>query len=341
MKALARDRDKRFASAHEMMLALEQALPPEVRAHSEKNTEVFLHRLFAKRIAERNDALKSALLAADGVAAASNLDRPGTAQLRSQSTMRAVSVENGEPRPEVPARQPVVVSLAPRARRSRLALVAVAAGLVGAVGASVLHKAPLPVSTQRAGVDMGASVGSDATPKQVIDKQELPVPAAEQPPALTAISAEASARVEPSASATVPVKKRGTRRAESPAALPEVATPPVPVPAPLNGTSTSDPLDRRKSRALPILLGLPRRATLLLSVHIGASRRLLTTIGRHEDALDHVHVSTVRTRGLDLLAKTRARTQAGIRYGIPRVIQRYLHGIFANKWICRTGWPAT
>ena len=71
MKALARDRNNRFESAHEMMLALEQALPQEVQANSEKNTEVFLRRLFAKRIAERNDALKSALLAADGLVAPS------------------------------------------------------------------------------------------------------------------------------------------------------------------------------------------------------------------------------------------------------------------------------
>ena len=170
MKALARDRNDRFVSAHEMMLALEQSLPQEVQANSERNTEVFLRRLFAKRIAERNDALKSALLAADGLAALSTSDQAGAKQvLHSQSTMRAVSVENGEPRVEVPERQPVIVSLPPRRRKSPLLIVAIAAGLVGAIGAGVLHKSAQRVSAQRTGVDMGAPVAHAAAPAEALD----------------------------------------------------------------------------------------------------------------------------------------------------------------------------
>ena len=104
MKALARDRNDRFASAHEMMQAIEQALPREVQAHGERNTEVFLHRLFAKRIAERNAALKSALLAADG-AVRPSLDQPVAKQVRSESTMRAVSVGTSDPVPRLPSSQ--------------------------------------------------------------------------------------------------------------------------------------------------------------------------------------------------------------------------------------------
>jgi hypothetical protein len=94
MKALARDKDQRFASAHEMMVALEQALPGAVTANAEQNTEVFLRRLFEKRIAERHEALQAALKSA---MAGSTTPPSGIGPIfpRSQSTMRAVSVEAG------------------------------------------------------------------------------------------------------------------------------------------------------------------------------------------------------------------------------------------------------
>ncbi len=244
MKALARDRNDRFVSAHEMMLALEQALPREVQINSDKNTEVFLQRLFAKRIAERSDTLKSALLAADGSIAISTVDQAGTKQVHSQSTMRAVSVENGEPRLEVPDREPIIVSLAPRRRKSRVALAAIAACLVGAVGASVLHYSAQRVSAPRTGVDMGTSAAVAATHTGAIAERNAPTAPVDPLPIVTAMSAEPPARVAASAAPLVPSKKRDSRRVENPAALPEVAKPPAVVP--INPTSPLDPLDRRK-----------------------------------------------------------------------------------------------
>ncbi|HKQ68154.1 MAG TPA: serine/threonine-protein kinase, partial [Polyangiaceae bacterium] len=147
MKALARDRAERFDSAHEMMLALEQALPTAVRAHSDKNTEVFLHRLFEQRIAERAATLRAALDDAD---AGTELSTPArqVALPRSQSTMRAVSVESiGEdvhfhssilpPAPQVPS-----LRATGRLTRALVATLAAAATLVLATSASrLLHRA--------------------------------------------------------------------------------------------------------------------------------------------------------------------------------------------------------
>jgi serine/threonine-protein kinase len=249
MKALARDRNNRFESAHEMMLALEQALPQEVQANSERNTEVFLRRLFAKRIAERKDALKNALLAADGLVALSTSDQTVAKQVHSQSTMRAVSVENGEPRVEVSERQPVIVTLPPRRRRSPLLIVAIAAGLLGTIGAGILHKSAQRAAAQRTGVDMGAPVAHAAAPTEALDRHDLPMVAKEAVPIVnTASSADLPPQVGPSTAPSVPSKKRGTRRAESTPASPEAASlpAPAPAPAPLNASPAGDPLDRRK-----------------------------------------------------------------------------------------------
>jgi serine/threonine-protein kinase len=61
MKALARDREQRFASAHEMMLALEQTLLAAPAASAEKATESLLSSLFEEQRVERHRALEAAL----------------------------------------------------------------------------------------------------------------------------------------------------------------------------------------------------------------------------------------------------------------------------------------
>ena len=176
------------------------------------------------------------------------IDQAGAKQvLHSQSTMRAVSVENGEPRVEVSERQPVIVSLPPRRRKSRLLIVAIAAGLVGAIGGGVLHKSSQRASAQRTGVDMGAPVAHAAAPTEALDKHDVPMVAKEPVPIVNAASsAEPPPQVGPSTAPLVLSKKRATRRAESTPASPEAASLPAAAPAPLNASPAGDPLDRRK-----------------------------------------------------------------------------------------------
>ncbi len=94
LKALARDRQERFASAREMMEALETALPPAERAQGERETEPLLRRLFESRIAERAIALNAAIRRADGDVAALELIDPRYPM--SHPSMRAVALRTSE-----------------------------------------------------------------------------------------------------------------------------------------------------------------------------------------------------------------------------------------------------
>jgi serine/threonine protein kinase len=93
MKALAQDKHLRFASAEEMGIALDRSLPLNERANGAKETEVFLRKLFANRMAERSSLLKAALGAADRGRQLSDGKLMLSGFPSSQSTMRAVSLE--------------------------------------------------------------------------------------------------------------------------------------------------------------------------------------------------------------------------------------------------------
>lgn len=94
LKALARDRTERFASAREMMEALEAALPPAERAQGQRETEPLLRRLFETRIAERAMAMNAAIRRADGDLAALELIDPRYPM--SHPSMRAVALRTSE-----------------------------------------------------------------------------------------------------------------------------------------------------------------------------------------------------------------------------------------------------
>ena len=257
MKALARNKAERFASAHEMMLALEQALPATVTANAEKNAETFLRRLFDKRITERHRAMETALRAAQ----VGPLPTPtiGAMFPQSQSTMRAVSVDPfGEP--AVASRdQEVVFSLPPARRRRPWSALALVACLMLAVGVFALR--------YRRGLDATSDAAFNAPPAAA-----APAPTAVVAPAAQgALDTRAGAldtRTSPSASVesgTAPnggltptppataaaAPKRHDRAARRDgAAVPEPATPtsaaPRPAPAVETGPVEGDPLNRRK-----------------------------------------------------------------------------------------------
>ena len=94
LKALLRDRKDRFASAREMMEALDAALPPADRATGERETEPLIRRFFESRIAERAMAMNAAFRHADGDIAALELVDPRYPL--SHPSMRAVALRNSE-----------------------------------------------------------------------------------------------------------------------------------------------------------------------------------------------------------------------------------------------------
>jgi serine/threonine-protein kinase len=218
-RALAKDRSARFASAHEMLQALERTLPARPRGQSEKDSEAFMRRLFEPRMVERTTALQVALRNADAGAGVSPSD-PGLRFPRSQPTMRAVSIETAiAPKPsENPASAAPGDGASALRRRSprRLRAVTVPLALVAllALGAAAIHR-PYVSSARGAGV-------APASPRL-----ELP---AHAPPTLSPPS-----DVPPASAAPIPRStgdESGGARAPLPSLPSAVATPATATPLP-------------------------------------------------------------------------------------------------------------
>jgi serine/threonine-protein kinase len=253
MKALARDKAERFASAEEMGIALDRALPLSVRANGSKETESLMRKLFASRITERSLALKAALTAADLGRQLSNGKLVLSGFPRSQSTMRAVSLDSDAPEiiiePEVAPR---------RFGRLRRRMTAGSLALVAGLATYLASRPPLPhlrfaknaappsgqpVSARPAGAPSAPPV--DRRPeKAVLPTTESVGPAQEPPPAKST-----KEPVAPQPLARVVSKKREkARRVES-------AEPSARAPAAGSAPATSsteshaqdvDPLGRQK-----------------------------------------------------------------------------------------------
>jgi serine/threonine-protein kinase len=252
MKALARDRNERYASAQEMMLALEQALPATVTTNTEKNTEGFLRRLFDKRITERHEALQAALKAAQGEGAA--IKGLGVV-IPSQSTMRAVSVEStGDPSAGASRMQAVAVSVAPAKKRWSWSV----AALVAAIGVAfvIVGLRNRPQTAGVAAFRPASAVAAQPPPAPSIT--DLQVPSAEAP-AAPAASTDARSPEEgtsaPRAMPSVPFPAKRPYRPMAPAHReiappPEAAAPVAPAPRPAPPAEPApaevDPLNRRR-----------------------------------------------------------------------------------------------
>ncbi|HEX9297864.1 MAG TPA: protein kinase [Polyangiaceae bacterium] len=247
MKALAKDKAMRFPSAHDMMLALEQALPAAMRAHSDKNTEVFLHRLFEKRIVERANCLQAALTAADAGSMKTRVKNP-TRFPRSHSTMRAVSVDTLD----TPGSLPSVKVTFQNGRRKWVArlFLAVAASLLLGVGFAALRRENVQPPDSVAAAANLRPIETSAPPAM----SEAP-PVAARPssdPAPIAPVVEETAPVVPTTASPhfSPPKRllRGGRRGDNSSGVFEVPSPaPAARPAPASESGAGDdPLNRRK-----------------------------------------------------------------------------------------------
>jgi len=246
-KALAKEKTERFASAEEMRLALERAVP--AAADAGQTASSFLRQLFEKRIAERAEAIRIAVQAADSGVKASLSKVRGLLVPRSQSTMRAVSVDD-----EVdPIAEPEIVveeePARPASRRRAMAVrVLAGAAVVAALGVARWRTTGHPGA---------ASLGS---PSPVEPATSLPLPAPSALPyanvrneiAASGPSVEYAPSPLPATSASAaatshaPLKRRTAR----PASTGEiVVAPPAPTPAPISAPAPAaevDPLLRRK-----------------------------------------------------------------------------------------------
>ena len=255
MKALVRDRKERFASAREMMDALEEALPPADRAKGERETEPLLRGLFEARIAERALAMNAAVRRADGDIAALELVDPRYPM--SHPSMRAVALRTSEGMlvpsegalrtsegtltatedaerlagagSASPERSRIVVkSFHPKAKRQGWpALIAVAAGLLLPLAFQTIRQRaagvePIVIPPPAASVVAASGSASPAPPTPSMAES-----AAAAPPPGVSRDAGASAKnapPRPLPRAPRPAKKPATLP-EKPAAVPE--TPPI------------------------------------------------------------------------------------------------------------------
>lgn len=65
LRALAKDRERRYATANDMLRALDHVLPASARANSDEDVAQFVRGLFAEREAEQRTALNDAMRIAD------------------------------------------------------------------------------------------------------------------------------------------------------------------------------------------------------------------------------------------------------------------------------------
>jgi serine/threonine-protein kinase len=137
MKALAKDRDQRFATADEMFAALQQACPDAFAPDIATRVKDFMTELVGDRAALRREVLRRAQLIADSRAINSGtfagLVPPGTSQ--SASSLRALAIDSPvvEATPSSPSSRSALMTLPapPQRSRSKLGFALLGAALLG------------------------------------------------------------------------------------------------------------------------------------------------------------------------------------------------------------------
>ncbi|MGK4008968.1 serine/threonine-protein kinase [Sorangium sp. So ce1036] len=243
LRALEKERDQRYATANELLRALDKALPPGQRADDEDVAD-FIRELFEEQQQQTRAALTEALERADRHQLSNNLgisDVTGTSH-SVVSAFKTVDIDIRRATPDEAGTSSPDDEIPPFARpRSRAPLAVVVLGLFAAGVLAVLllrgadAPAPLP------------SVAAPAAPAPAPPKAEAPAPAPPEAEAPAPAPPEAEAPPstepgappgEPSASASAapapaprPVSRAGAapRRQHKPA---EQIDPPSPTPKP-------------------------------------------------------------------------------------------------------------
>jgi len=224
MRALEKNRDARWASADEMRLALQRAVPDAFAVGMDAEVEAFLTATCGERAAAKREALRRVEQQSDSrMAAARSLVKAG-ATAQSASSLRAVSVDTSVNEDEaelprlsiMPTLEPPMVELsAEPVKRRRPWMVAAAMG-VGLVAALALFRtSPAPDRGAHAATSGLVQLAPHST-AQV--RLEASSPAPTEPaltPSLTAAAPAASAVPTPSVAKGKPAKARAKARVPS------------------------------------------------------------------------------------------------------------------------------
>jgi eukaryotic-like serine/threonine-protein kinase len=217
MKSLAKAPDQRFASANEMLSALEDAMPGPLEASFDVEVSQYLRELFGARASERRAAIRLAQELADR--------QRSEASWSSVGTLRAISIDRKDsgsftlntastgPLTTLPS-QPDGVQ-AGRARASRkVAALAIGCGLALSGGAFLLSGAPSPAASATAASPVPSGVSLQAALRPPVAP-----PAAASEPAVEALPPLENTEKSPRKLA------RAARVAPAPAKAPVVAAP--------------------------------------------------------------------------------------------------------------------
>ena len=146
MKSLEKPPAARFASANELLSALEQAMPGPLEASFDVQVSTCLRELFGARATERRAAIR---------AAQEHIDRQRSESTSSSvGTLRAISIDNNDSgsfsitpsagSAAVPFGEPFELTPQPKSRGRKLAAAATVLGLAASGLAFQLGRAPAP-----------------------------------------------------------------------------------------------------------------------------------------------------------------------------------------------------
>lgn len=228
LKALAKDPEQRFASANDMLTALEAAMPGPLEASFDVQVAEYLKGLFGARATERRAAIRLAQEHADR-------QRAESSSSISVGTLRAIAVDprSGSSLPAAPPSYTLASGgstsepPAPRKWASKPAFALAALVALVALGGGIRQ-----LATTTAG--SGQAAGSSPVPAESLDRPTepaRPASAPEAPPAAPSVSAlpVATAPEREETDEQNPKTKRKSSHVASrgPAGVPVVATPVV------------------------------------------------------------------------------------------------------------------
>jgi hypothetical protein len=219
LKALEKNPDKRFGSAEEMRIALEQAMPEAFGDAGRARLRDFMERVVGDRKVARREAVRRAQLAAD----ARDVETGARQALQSSpgqsaSSLRAISISQPAPLDAASERPGVVythVGEPPRKKRANAPWVVASAGIALALAVTLprLFSNGQPPVSASAGMPAGTPVSAASAPAAPEPAAE-PVLAPAPPPSLASSTPAASAVpvvAKAKARSHVPAKKAAAR----------------------------------------------------------------------------------------------------------------------------------
>ena len=165
LKALEKSPDKRYASAEEMRLALQRAVPHAFNSGVEEQLRGYLNELVGERAALKREALRKIALAGEDPGQGSGSLKAAGATAQSASSLRAITVDTQSPVSDPPPRHSQIPTqrpppdeepevAPPRSRLQRPVLGALALAAALAIGVLSLHK-----SSERSATTASPSAG--------------------------------------------------------------------------------------------------------------------------------------------------------------------------------------